>query len=231
MKDCDVYPISELPFYFVESSVVLQFLSKKTPEISIQTGLLVDDFIDENIAPGFEHEAIVNSNKKNILVGNLGEEIAQAYLSTKYLKVKRISIEKSNKGYDIVANDLLCFEVKTSISKEYEFEITINELRIANNKKRGYYIFYIVIDTNKRTAIGFIFSNPIERFGIEFDNLTRQISIFEPTKFRGKLQEHIHLAEKVELTEMLTKVLVKKPEYVQTLFTASVERLSFNTTA
>lgn len=229
MNQCKVYSISELPAYSVKKSMNLQFLNTDLSEFIEQLDN-DDDAIDEAVAPSFEPESIKKSNERNTLVGNLGEEIAKAYLCNKYPrsiypKVERIATEKSNKGYDIIAKDVLCFEVKTSLAKNFEFEITINELRTANEKRQNYHLFYIMIDTDKKTAIGFIFNNPIENFGIDFDKLTCQVSIFEPTRFHGKLQEHIYLAEKVELTQFLAKVLDKKSEYAEKLFTKANEKL------
>jgi len=225
MKDCKVYPISKLPFYSVENSATLEFLASDLTKDFNQSDLPnIDDAIDKNVAPSFENETIAKNNKRNTLVGNLGEEIAQAYLSTKYSKVKRIALEKSNEGYDIVAQGILCYEVKTSTAKNFEFEITVNELRTANEKQQDYHLFYIAVDTCNKTALGFIFCNPVKKFGIDFDTLTQQISIFEPTRFHGKLQEYICLSENVDLTKFLAKVLDKKPEYEE-LFTKMVEKL------
>lgn len=219
MKDYKIYSISELPFCVVETCDVFQVVLDDSSSLFVDPTSLNNDNDEEDIAPSFEDESIARNNKRNTLVGNLGEEIAQAYLRTKYSIVSRISVKKgkSGLGYDIIANGNLCFEVKTSTAKENIFEITINELRTANDKGHDYHIFYIAVDANKRIANGFIFNNPIKRFDTDFNILIKQNSIFEPTRFRGKLQD-IHLTEKVDLTEFLIEILRKKPEYDEKLF-------------
>lgn len=221
MNDCKIRLISELPLCSVAASNILKFSSATRPNVTINP-IFLSDIDDGNVdvPPDFEDELIAKRNKRNTLIGNLGEEIAQAYLQTVYSRVRRISIVagKSGYGYDLLADGHLCFEVKTSTAKSFEFEITFNELFIANEKRNDYYIFYIALDTGSRTASGFIFNHPVEKFGLKFDDLIKRNSIFEPRTFRGRLQGHTDLAEKVELNEFLIKILNMKPKYSEVLF-------------
>jgi len=218
MKGYAVYSIMKLPLFTVETSDKLQFVLSEYPNLVIDSPLLDENIgIDETDDSGSDDETFDQNNKRNKLIGDLGEEIAKAYLLSKRFKIKQVSKEKgkSNAGYDVLANNHLCFEVKTSLSANYEFEISINELRVLNEKRDDYHIFYVMVDVKNKAAKGFIFANPIEEFNIDFENLIKQVSIFRPTSFKGTLREHINLAEPVDLTELLAAVLEKESKYTE----------------
>lgn len=221
MKNCEVHSIIELPLFVVETPDSLHFTLVEYPNFSVDTFLPDENSgVDETDDSGSDDEFFIQNAKRNKLVGDLGEEIAKTYLLTQHSKIRQVSKEKgkSGEGYDILADNQLCFEVKTSLSANYEFEISVNELRVSNEKKSDYHIFYIMINVSNKTAKGFIFANPMEKFDTDFDDLVRQVSIFQPTNFKGNLRKHANSVETVELTGFLLEILSKEPKYTENLF-------------
>lgn len=115
-----------------------------------------------------------------IKIGDYGERIVEAYLRENIMgKIERVSLKNSSIGYDIeVKYDDNCFEgyeVKTTKSKNYNFQITINELNVAKTLKENYNIFYVQIDEKNESITGYIIKNPIDVLNIDVDKITHYI--------------------------------------------------------
>lgn len=205
MNEFKVYPISKLPTYLVgldnifQESILMDVEDTFDPKI---------DNITIDVSPNWTPEWV----KNNIILGNLGEEIASAYLERQFSQITRISIKNSSDGYDIKA-DKQCFEVKTSTAKDYAFEITANQLKKANIEKIHYNIFCIFIDRNTKSATGYIINNPLQKFNVKLDELFISITPFEPTGFKVKIENYLYLTEKIDLTSILQSILANSVEY------------------
>jgi hypothetical protein len=206
MNEFKVYPISKLPFYLIEFDDAFQASILDVIEDILGSNV---DNITVEVAPNW----IPNWVKNNIILGNLGEEMALAYLKKQFSRIERISISSSSDGYDIKADEQ-CFEIKTSISKDYTFEISVNQLKKANIEKIHYNIFYIFIDKDKKNAMGYIIKNPIQKFEVKLDQLLTSINPFEPTGFKVKMADYLHLTEKIDLTDIFQSIFTSKTEYI-----------------
>lgn len=142
--------------------------------------------------------------KQNAEFGFLGEKLAFIYLEKNHKTPKWVSLKSSNYGYDIMA-DGQCYEVKTSQSK-VSFEITSHEIKVAQNKKENFLIFFIVINEKLKTAEGYIIKNPLLEFDIDPNYLCKPIEtknvIFSPDRFRVTVEELIGNLERIDLSDI-----------------------------
>ncbi|SDH45150.1 DUF3883 domain-containing protein [Desulfosporosinus hippei] len=115
----------------------------------------------------------VNNNNK---LGAFGEEVVLRYLSSLGSNLIHMSKVNSSAGYDIQTNILgetLYYEVKTTRNRFLKFFISYNELKISNINRDSYKIFIVYVNDEHKKIEGYIVSNPIGAFDIDFNVLTQ----------------------------------------------------------
>ena len=121
------------------------------------------------------------------------------------------SIAKSDKkGYDLEADGAF-FEVKTSKAQNATFFISANELMKANKFQDSYNIFYVEVDENKRTAVGYIIQNPLSAFKVDYLSLFKEIISSEanltPDKYKVEISKHLKKGKRIDLTKIYQAII------------------------
>jgi len=139
--------------------------------------IIQDNLIDNN--NNEEDSKCPDWVKKNITLGEFGEELAMNYLTAMNLVPERVSLVCSRKGYDIKVtrnNQDIAYEVKTTTNDYMKFYISYTELKTAEKLKENYNIFLININKKEQYIKGYIINNPIESLDI---NLRDLINLYE----------------------------------------------------
>ncbi len=116
-----------------------------------------DERHEENSNTGNKGEEMVLKNEKNYLIKLRRMDLAN--------KIKRISLEDTSAGYDILSFDSdgnkKLIEVKSTVlpkRKEFSFNITSNEKKVAESSDN--YFIYLVFDVNGQSPKIATIKNP-----------------------------------------------------------------------
>ena len=108
--------------------------------------------------------------EKNKSLGDWGEQIALNYLRSFY-GIDNVSdvAARAYLGFDIEVvkeETIYGFEIKTA-KDNIGFHLSLNELKVANDKLDNYNIFFLKIDVATNKVSGYILNNPVELLDLD----------------------------------------------------------------
>lgn len=112
--------------------------------------------------------------KENAERGAEGEQYIKDILINRYDE-KNVKKEPDHMGYDfsvITNTGILRIEVKTTVNKKYPIFMSINEMKKANFYKLDYFIYYVIIEQNKRPYV-YVINDPISNLLIDMEYIER----------------------------------------------------------